>query len=206
MLKDRLLFCVVGPSGAGKTSVTKDVVRELPNLWLSVSTTSRAIREGEVEGKDYFFVTKDDFVSKINKGDFLEHAEYGGNLYGTTKSSFEEKLNQGFDVLFDVEVQGVDQIKKLYGAQVVTIFIFPESFEDLQKRLMYRGTENQESLLKRMSIAKVEVNKLLEDGFSDYLLINKDKARCVRDLRSIIIAERKKMARISSDYLSKVFS
>ena len=166
------LIIVSAPSGAGKTSIVKHLLKVQPNLAFSVSATSRAKREGECDGRDYYFLSVDDFKQKLANDEFLEWQEvYVNQYYGTLKSEIERIWATGHHVLFDVDVLGGINIKKYYGDQALSIFIKPPSPEVLAQRLAGRGTETPESLAKR--IAKVDYELSFENQF-DKVVVNDD--------------------------------
>jgi guanylate kinase len=156
------LVIVCAPSGSGKTTIVRAVLQEIKELQFSVSATSRKVREGEVHGKDYYFIPEDEFKSRIEKGDFLEWEEvYSGSFYGTLKSEVNRICDQGLHVIFDVDVIGGLNIKKQYPDNALAVFIRPPSIEELRNRLMGRGTETPETLEKRIAKAEYEI------GFAD---------------------------------------
>ena len=142
------LFIISGSSGVGKGTVIKEFLKNADNIYLSVSTTTRNPRDGEVHGVNYFYVNKDDFKKAVENGDFLEWAEFGGNCYGTSRSAVEKTLKEGKNVLLEIEVQGAKQVKEKMP-EAVTIFILPPSIEEIEKRLRGRGTETEEAIAKR---------------------------------------------------------
>jgi guanylate kinase len=172
------------------------------DVMLSISTTTRAPRVGEIDGREYHFVSREEFNSRIAADMFIEHAEFNGNLYGTGKENITTAAAGSKDVIFDIDVEGVKQLKKLYGSAVVTIFVFPPNFAELEKRLSGRGTENADVIARRLSIATREVDELRKPGFSDYLLINGDQKEAVINARSIITGERLRISRLSAGQLS----
>lgn len=179
------VYVVSGPSGAGKTSILKEVLKEIPNLMFSVSYTTRPKRPGEIDGEDYFFVSKERFVELVNSGEFLEWAEVHGYLYGTSKSFVESKIEKGINVILDIDVQGaLSVMKKLPDA--VTIFICPPSFKDLKKRLDNRGTEKENDRERRLKDAKWELSHISD---FQYLVVNRNLNESVKQLEAVIIAE-----------------
>ena len=164
------LIIISAPSGAGKSTIVKHLLSSGLNLGFSVSACSRPMREGETDGKDYFFLTEDEFRERINQGDLLEWEEvYPGNFYGTLRSEVDRLLEAGQSVIFDVDVVGGLNIKKIYGSKAMAIFVQPPSFEVLKQRLIARSTDNQQSLDKRIDKAAWELT--FAQKF-DYMLIN----------------------------------
>ncbi len=177
-----LLIVYTGASGVGKGTIMKELLRKNPNLRLSVSATTRAPREGEVDGREYYFVTHEQFDKMIAEDGFLEHAEYVGNKYGTPKEAVFRMLDEGLDVILEIEVKGFLQIKKACP-ECVTIFIAPPSFEELQLRLRGRGTEDEEVISERLRTAEQE---LQSKELFDYVVINDDVDRAADEVLSII--------------------
>lgn len=153
------VIIVSAPSGAGKTSIVKHVLQYLPELRFSTSATTRSMREGEVNGKDYHFLTVDDFKKGISRDDFLEWEEvYANQFYGTLKSEIQRIWDEGKTVIFDVDVKGGLNIKKYFGDNALAIFVEPPTIEELESRLRKRGTETDESLRKRVEKAEYELS------------------------------------------------
>lgn len=153
------VIIVSAPSGAGKTSIVKHVLQYLPELRFSTSATTRSMREGEVNGKDYHFLTVDDFKKGISRDDFLEWEEvYANQFYGTLKSEIRRIWDEGKTVIFDVDVKGGLNIKKYFGDNALAIFVEPPTIEELENRLRKRGTETDESLRKRVEKAEYELS------------------------------------------------
>lgn len=176
------IIVVVAPSGTGKSTLIKRIEKDFPALNWSVSYTTRPQRSGEVDGKDYFFVSEDDFLKKKDGGDFIEWAHVHGNLYGTSKSFVEERIDNGHSVLFDLDVQGTDNIKECYGNEAKAIFIAPPSLTELENRLKLRGTEKEDTIALRIGNAKKE---LLRKNDYDYLVINDDLEDAYQNLHRI---------------------
>lgn len=164
------LIIVSAPSGAGKTTIVKHLLSAFPSLAFSISATSRKMRKGEEDGKDYFFISDDTFRQKIESGDLLEWEEvYKGSYYGTLKSEVNRLLNVGRDVIFDVDVVGGLNIKKEFGNRALAVFVSPPSLQSLEDRLKGRNTDSSETINKR--IAKAELEMSFADKF-DYILVN----------------------------------
>ena len=175
------LYIISGPSGAGKGTVIKELFKQRDGLFLSVSATTRAARQGEADGVHYYFITKDEFRQMIIKNELLEYTEFCENYYGTPKKSVEEKLNAGVDVILEIETDGAMQIKGKMP-ECVLIFISPPSMEELEKRLVGRQTETNESLNKRLKKAKKEIE--LTDKYH-YIVINDEVDKTVKALIEI---------------------
>ena len=186
MSKNGKLYVFTGPSGTGKGTILSQVLKQDKRLFLSVSATTRAPREGETHGKHYYFLDKQTFEDKINKGEFLEHAQYVGNYYGTLEQPVNEQLKSGNDVVLEIEVQGALQIHEK-RPDAVMIFVAPPSIEELERRLIGRGTENAEKIAARMKTAEEELKQ--SDKF-DYIIVNDDLDCAIADLLAILRAER----------------
>ena len=164
------LFVVSGPSGAGKGTLVARLVSEISDAWVSVSATTRSPRAGEREGVHYFFKTRDEFMALADAGELLEWAQYSGNCYGTPRASVEEHMRAGEQVILEIDVQGAFQVRDaLPSARLV--FVEPPSLAELERRLRARGTEDEETLIRRMEAAKVELARKME---YDYVLVNDD--------------------------------
>jgi guanylate kinase len=186
-----VLFIVSGFAGAGKGTVTKQVVKEDENIKLSISATTRDMRKGEAEGVDYFYITKEEFEQKIKNRELLEYAKYGDNYYGTPRDYVKKMLEEGKDVLLEIEVLGAAKIKASLP-KTVRIFVTPPPAKELKNRLVSRGRDSAEDIEKRLNRAVDEAEGI--DDY-DYLLINDSVEQCVKDLHSIIDAERMKVKR-----------
>jgi guanylate kinase len=177
-----------GCAGVGKGTVMKNILAKEDSFRLSVSATTRNPRKGEVNGREYFFVTKDEFKAMIEKDEFLEHACYVDNFYGTPKKAVEDMLNSGYNVFLEIEVQGGVQVKKLCP-DCLSIFIVPPSMEELESRLRGRGTETEDVILKRMETAKGEMK--YKNSY-DYVVMNDDIDRVADEIISIVKSEQEK--------------
>lgn len=180
------LFVITGPSGAGKGTVLKEVIKSLDRLYFSVSATTRNPREGEVDGVHYHFLTKARFEELIAGERFLEYAQYAENYYGTPLDPVLEQLEQGNDVILEIELQGALQVKQRMP-QAVLVFIAPPSFEELEARLRGRGTESEEVILRRLAIARQECANM--DQFH-YVVVNDEVADAADRLRAVILSRR----------------
>lgn len=187
-----LLFVVSAPSGTGKTTLVEQLVRLIPDLTMSRSYTSRPPRPGECDGVDYNFVTRARFEEMVAADDFLEWAEVFGNLYGTCRNDTERLLRGGQDVVLVIDVQGGRQVRKRM-AGTISIFVLPPSFDVLEQRLRGRCKDPEEAILRRLARARKEIEVFTE---YDYLVVNDEFDSCVDRLRSIVIAERARLAAV----------
>jgi guanylate kinase len=181
-----LLFVVSAPSGTGKTTVVERLVQIFPDLGLSRSYTSRAMREGEKDGVDYNFITRERFEAMVAEDAFLEWADVFGNLYGTGKAETERELVGGRDLILVIDVQGARQVRS-HGAHAIGIFVLPPSFVALESRLRGRSKDSEEAIRKRLATARREVRAVAE---YEYVIVNDELDACVDRLRSIVLAER----------------
>ena len=187
------LIVISGFSGAGKGTLVEKLIADSDRFSLSISMTTRSPREGETNGKEYFFVTKEEFQKKIEEDGFLEYAGYVGNYYGTPKAYVEGEIAKGHDVILEIEVQGALQIKDKYP-NAILMFVTPPSVEELKKRLIGRGTENLESINKRLLRAKEE--SILMHKY-DYIVVNDDIEDCKKRVISFIDAAKSTPERCS---------
>lgn len=192
-------FIISGPSGVGKSTVLRALFEGRDDLYFSVSATTRAAREGEVDGKDYHFIAADRFRAMIEEDAFLEYAEYVGNFYGTPKKYVDEAMEAGRDVILDIEIQGATQVCAK-RPEAVRIFIAPPSWEELERRLTARGTDTPEKVQKRLLRAKVEMETAYD---YDYFVINDTVENAVKELRAIMCAEHCKPAERMNRILKK---
>jgi len=190
-----LLIVISAPSGTGKTTLCHMLLEEFPNMEFSISYTTRKPRPGELNGRDYFFVDRKTFERMIEEGDFLEWAEVYGNLYGTSKSQVLKALKEGKDILLDIDTQGALQVKKNFP-EAVLIFILPPSLKELERRLKKRGTDDEETIKKRLQIAREEIRKALE---YDYIVVNDILEVAFERLRFIITAEKCRTDRLAGE-------
>lgn len=201
MCESGKLIVISGPSGAGKSTVIKLLMDANPNIVFSVSATTRAPREGEVDGVNYYFVDKPRFEEMIEKGELLEYAKYVDNYYGSPREAVYNNLIKGKDVLFDIEVQGAMQIKRICPTAIL-IFIVPSSFSEIEKRLRARGTESEETIAHRLETAKREYRYAPDYS---YLVLNDDPAVAAGEIEAIIKAEKCRM-NDRQNYISEVIS
>ena len=190
--KRGLMLVLSSPSGAGKTSICKKLLQQDTGLVLSVSATTRKRRPGEVEGKDYQFLSIQEFENRINKSQFLEYAKVFGNYYGTPAQLVEGTLKSGVDVLFDIDWQGTQQLKARARQDLVSVFILPPSIKELEKRLFKRAQDTSEVVANRMSKSASEMSHYPE---YDYVIINHDLDKSVQQVQSILCAERSRRER-----------
>ncbi|MEK9280067.1 MULTISPECIES: guanylate kinase [unclassified Bradyrhizobium] len=187
-----LMFVLSSPSGAGKTTLSRLLIERMPGLRMSVSATTRAMRPGEVDGRDYLFVDKPRFEAMVKGDELLEWATVFDNRYGTPRGPVEAALSAGQDVLFDIDWQGTQQLREKARADVVSVFILPPSAADLEKRLHSRAQDSDEVIRKRMSRASHEMSHWAE---YDYIVINHDVDEAFAEVQSILKAERLKRER-----------
>lgn len=180
------LYIISAPSGAGKTSLIKKLIPALDNIMVSVSHTTRKQRPGETEAIDYFFMPETEFKAMMQQQAFLEFAQVFDNFYGTAQSTVENSLNQGNDVILEIDWQGAEQIRRLLP-EAISIFILPPSTNILNQRLQERGQDSKETIARRMQDAKTEMSHFAE---YDYLIINDDFNTALTELKSIIVATR----------------
>lgn len=191
-----ILFVLSGPSGVGKGTVRKALFEKDTDLKYSISMTTRAIREGESEGIDYFYKSKEEFEKLIDENKLLEHAQYVGNYYGTPRDYVEETIEAGYDVFLEIEVQGALQVKENFP-QGVFIFLFPPSLEELKNRIINRGTETEDLVKNRLHAAKEEIDMM--DAY-DYVVVNDKIDNAVEKVQAIVKSEHCKRERVAKQY------
>jgi len=196
-----ILFIISAPSGTGKTTLCKQVATSVPGLWYSVSYTTREPRSGEESGREYFFIEGKVFQDMVVRNEFIEYAHVYGNWYGTPRKSLVDKMEQGIDVLLEIDVQGALQIKKKFE-DAVYIFILPPSMDTLRTRLQSRASDSQEEILRRLQKVKEEVWSLREYY---YIVRNDDLTQSLHELQSIFLAERLKTKRLDMNWLEQNF-
>lgn len=194
-----IIVVISGHSGAGKGSICKKLVEEMKDVKVSISMTSRMPRKNEKDGVDYYFVTKNEFEEKVKNDEFLEYAiVHGGNYYGTPKSSIEELINKGINVILEIDIQGALKIKELIK-DAIFIFIMPPSMKELKNRLIKRNTETKESILERFKTAYKELNEYKK---YNYVVVNDELELAVNKVKSIIVSEKCRVDRIEEIFLS----
>jgi guanylate kinase len=186
------LFIVSAPSGAGKTTLVERVVEQTPHLKMSRSYTSRAARQGEVDGVDYNFVTRPRFESMMAAGEFLEWADVFGNLYGTAAADTERLLAAGNDVVLVIDVQGARKVRKS-GIDAISVFVMPPTYAELEHRLRGRSKDSEEAIQRRLQVARQEVASFAE---YDFIVINDELSTTVDQLKAIVVAERARLKRM----------
>ena len=199
MTEKGVLAVVSGFSGAGKGTLMKELLALNDSYALSISATTRAPREGEVDGREYFFLTKEKFEDMIEKGQLIEYAQYVGNYYGTPRAFVEKQLEAGKNVILEIEVQGAMNVKQMFP-EAVTIFVTPPDAKELYRRLEGRGTESREVIDGRMRRALEEANLM---GFYDYLLINDDLEESTKELNELIMQSRNRMC-MQEPFIEKI--
>ena len=191
-----LMYVLSSPSGAGKTTITRELLKNNEDVTISISATTRGRRGGEVDGKDYFFVSTDDFRTMVENGEMLEHAKVFDNYYGTPRGPVEEALQSGKDVIFDIDWQGTQQLAEIARDDLVTVFILPPSRSELEKRLRSRAEstlESEQQIQGRMSKASDEMSHYLE---YDYVIVNTDIDEAIKKAQLILEGERLKRRRV----------
>ena len=194
------LVVISGPSGAGKDSIVNNLKKFYKNYWVSVSMTTRDMRPGDVEGVSYFFIDDETFENRIKDNKFLEYAKYNGYYYGTPKDKILDKLNQGIDVILVIEIQGALKIKEILP-ETLFIFVLPPSMKELKRRLIARGTENNEKIIQRFTRAYQEINEVTK---YNYVVINDTINEASMKVANILVSERCRVDRIEDVYLNNM--
>ena len=187
-----IMVVLSSPSGAGKTTLTKKVLNSSKNILMSVSATTRQPRPGEVDGKDYIFLSKSKFSEMIDNDEFLEYAKVFDNFYGTPRATVETALARGFDIVFDIDWQGAQQLTQAAANDLVKIFILPPNMRELENRLRSRAQDSDDVIARRMSKSENEISHWAE---YDYIIINEDISEAIEELTTIVNAERMKRPR-----------
>ena len=202
-LADRrgILFIISAPSGTGKTTLCKQVTSTVPGLWHSISYTTRKPRAGEEHGREYFFIGETEFQQMVDRNEFVEWARVYGHLYGTPRKTLIDQMEQGIDVLLEIDVQGAIQVKKKFE-DAVSIFILPPSMQVLRSRLQNRASDSPEEILRRLQKVKEEVWSYREYA---YVVRNEDLSQSLHELESVFLAERLKTKRLNMAWLERNF-
>ena len=187
-----IMVVLSSPSGAGKTTLTRKLLKENPDMTMSVSGTTRQPRPGEVEGEDYYFISKTTFSKMVDQDDFLESAKVFDNFYGTPRAPVEQALSEGRDVVFDIDWQGAQQLTQAAADDLVKIFILPPNMRELEKRLRTRAQDSDEVISNRMAKSENEISHWAE---YDYVIVNEDIETAMNELRIIVAAERMRRRR-----------
>jgi len=177
------IIIVVAPSGTGKSTMIKKLKEDFRQIHWSVSFTTRPVRKGEVDGKHYFFISKEEFEKKIKLGDFVEWANVHNNFYGTSKGFVDSKIDHGHSILFELDVQGADAMKRCYGNEAHVLFVTPPSERELESRLRNRGTDSEEVILLRLNNAKLEMKR--KDDY-DFCVVNDNLEKAYCEINQIV--------------------
>src|SRR5713101_3971218 len=192
-----IIFILSAPSGAGKTTISRAALRSIKGLEASVSITTRAPREGEINGVDYRFVSENDFRRRVEAGEMAERARVFDASYGTPREPLERSVAAGTDILLDIDIQGARRLRERYHADTVTIFVLPPSFAELEGRLRRRGTDDPASIVRRLTRAHEEVSAYSE---YDYLIMNADLQQSLAQLGAVVEAERLRVDRLRTGF------
>ena len=192
-----IIFIVASPSGAGKTTISRRALKEIGGLTASVSFTTRAPREGEIDGVDYHFVNDGEFDRRLRAGEMAEWARVFDSRYGTPRQPLDQAVASGGDILLDIDIQGVRQLRAAYPADSVTIFVLPPGFRELEERLRGRGTEDEPAIERRLHRAREEARAYPE---YDYLIVNADIEESISRLAAVVGAERQRVTRLREGF------
>lgn len=204
--KEAILFCLCGPSGSGKSTIARRLVAQLHDIKLSISTTTRAPRSGEEDGRHYYFVSETEFESRVTAGRFLEHAVFNRNRYGTELRNIEGDQLRPTDLLLDIDIQGARELKRVLPSRVVVVFLFPPTGEQLLARFVGRGSEGETAIRSRLAIAEREIHELRSPEMSDYLVVNGELDQAVEQCAAIVAAERLRLARFDVPQLDQLLT
>lgn len=196
------LFVISAPSGAGKTTLYQKLLRNIPDMKLSVSYTTREPRKGEINDVDYTFITREKFKKMIDKGEFAEWATVHGNLYGTSINRVKEFNSKGYDIILDIDIHGASQLRKSYEG-AVNIFVLPPSMEALEKRLVNRKTDSDEIIKNRLDNAKAEISHYEK---YDYIIINDRLDKAYKELESIVLSARLRTECADHKWIKQIFN
>lgn len=195
------LYIISAPSGTGKGTIVSEILKADPNIHFSVSATTRAPREGEKDGVNYYFISREEFQGLVDSGGMLEHAEFCGNCYGTPKKAVFDKLAEGHDVILEIETVGAMNVKAACP-EAVSVFILPPSLKELRHRLESRGTESEETVEKRIAEARGEIGKARN---YDFVVVNDDLEKAIEDVREVMRAA-KKLTKLNHDTIEGVLN
>ena len=195
------LYIISAPSGTGKGTIVSEILKADPNIHFSVSATTRAPREGEKDGINYYFISREEFQGLVDSGGMLEHAEFCGNCYGTPKKAVFDKLAEGHDVILEIETVGAMNVKAACP-EAVSVFILPPSLKELRHRLESRGTESEETVAKRIAEARGEIEKARN---YDFVVVNDDLEKAIEDVREVMRAA-KKLTKLNHDTIEGVLN
>lgn len=206
--REGVLFLLCGPAGGGKTTVGERLIAESGGtMTRSISSTTRKPRAGEVDGRDYYFMTREDFLARKERGEFFETEEIHGNLYGTQKAAVETAISAGRDLMLIIDIRGVFNVKAHYPKNAFSVFVSPPSFDELRRRVESRGSSSADDLEKRIATAKDEYRRLregLKTGAIDYFVLNEDLEDAYLRVSAILNAERSRAGRISAAEYDKI--
>lgn len=194
------LIIVSGPSGSGKDTICNKVLNNNPNMHISISCTTRSIRDKEIDGVNYYFKSKSEFEDMIRNNEFIEYAIYNDNYYGTLKKEVEDRLNNGIDVILVIEVQGALKVREIYP-DAIFIFIVPPSMKELKNRLVNRNTEDSEKIFKRLKTAYREINELSN---YNYVVVNDEIELAVKKIESIILVDKLRTDKIEEVFVDNI--